>query len=119
MEKMITSSSVAGKNIPQATVNAVTGERYVTWYDWSGFLSQYFSVIPSILQYHHFHFDSKSPGVCFVKEYSSSSEVSITMCGDPSTVNISTLPKIILPAGITLQRLFIYTKRFDSFVQVT
>ena len=108
---MLTSSSVAGKNIPQATVNAVTGERYVTWYDWREFLSQHFSVIPSILQYHRFHFDSKSAGVCFVKEYSSSSEVAITMCGDPSTVNISTLLKIILPAGMTLQRqIYLYEK---------
>lgn len=111
LEKTVSNSSIAGKNLPQVTVNATTGQRYVTWYDWSRFLGSYFNAIPGILRYHHFRFDSKSPGVVFVKEYSSSPEEALTMCSDISTLDISAMPEIIQPPGMTIQRqIYLYEK---------
>jgi hypothetical protein len=68
IEKVVSNSSICGKNIPQLTAH-ITGKRHVTWYNWNEFLSKYFQRIPNILQYHHFRFDASQPCTVFVKEF--------------------------------------------------
>ena len=44
MDKVVSNSSISGKNIPQPTVDS-NGKRHVVWYNWSNHLSQFFSSI--------------------------------------------------------------------------
>lgn len=109
--KMVSDSSIAGKNIPQLTIDCF-GKRHVVWYDWSNFMSKYFSTIPGILQYHHFRFDSSFPGKVFVKYYSnSSSEDVIGIINDVNSLDVLDMPNEVVPAGMSLERqVYLYEK---------
>ena len=108
IESVVRSSTVSGKNIPLATVKS-TGKRNVVWYNWSEFLSSHYTAIPSISQYHHFRFDSLSPGVAFVKVHSQAPETAVTI---NSNCRISSdMPQIIVPNGMSRERqVYLYEK---------
>ena len=50
IEKMVSNSSISGKNVALPTVDS-SGKRNVIWYNWSEFLSQYFTSIPAITKW--------------------------------------------------------------------
>ena len=83
IEKVVSNSSICGKNIPQVTVD-ITGKQHVTWYNWNEFHSKYFQRIPNILRYHHFRFDASQPCTVFVKESSISSQIAMKIVNDIS-----------------------------------
>ena len=107
IEKLVSNSSILGKNIPLPTVD-ISGKRNVFWYDWSEFLSNYFSPIPAITKYHHFRFDHSSPGVVFVKEYSAMQEISVPIYRETSTIDTTAMPEIVHPPGMSLERRILY-----------
>ena len=110
IEKVISNSSISGKNIPQPTVDS-NGKRHVVWYNWSDYLSQFFSTIQGISQYYHFSFDCTSKGMVYVKEHSLGIEKAIEMCDTVSSINICGMPEIIYPSGMSLeQRKYLYEK---------
>ena len=110
IESMVSSSSIAGKNIPQLTVD-ISGRRHVIWYDWSNFMNKYFSAIPSILRYHHFWFDSSFPGKGFVKKHSKACEDVIKIISDLSRLDVRTMPDVITPSGMSFDRqVYLYEK---------
>ena len=93
LEKVVEKSSIAGKNIPMPTIDS-TGKRHVVWYNWNEFLSKKFCTIPGISQYHHFQFDSSTPGI----------DTQIKIVKDDVTIDVIEMPEIITPPGMSLDR---------------
>ena len=68
-----------------ASVNTVQlvgtqeGEQLVEFYDWTGFLAQFFNKIKSIKKLHHFNIDSSYQGMVKVKETSGSSVTDLNL----------------------------------------
>lgn len=67
IERVVEESSTSGKNKAQLTVSS-TGTRYVHWYDWAEFFTEFFKAVPNITKYHHFKVKKPSPGVVYVKD---------------------------------------------------
>ena len=110
MEKVVSNSSISGKNIPQPTVDS-NGKRHVVWYNWSDYLSQFFSSIRGISQYHHFQFVSTRKGMVYVKEHSLGIEKAIEICDTVSSIDVSGMPEIIYPSGMSRdRRKYLYEK---------
>ena len=110
VENMVSASSIAGKNIPQVTVDS-SGKRQVIWYDWHDFLSQHFNTIPRISNYHSFRFDSKFPGKVYLKQYSTSLEEVFTIINDVNAFDSLEMPEAIVPPGMSFQRqVYLYEK---------
>jgi hypothetical protein len=47
-------SSPGGHNAAQLTVDPLSQQQYVKWYDWSSFLERFFKPLPHITSYYHF-----------------------------------------------------------------
>ncbi len=110
IEKMVAASSIAGKNIPQVIVDS-SGKRHVIWYDWSSFLSPYFTTIPGISSYHSFRFNSDFPGKVFLRKYSKSLEEVVTIINDVNSFDSKEMPEVIVPPGMSFQRkMYLYEK---------
>lgn len=104
IEEVVKSSIVNGRNIPQATVNIHTGERYVTWYNWSEYISRLFRSFPGISKYHHFTLDASEPGTVFAKEFAHSDEIQYKIALSDH-VPSGELPTEIIPLGMSAERL--------------
>ena len=116
IEKMVRNSSVAGKNIPQPTIDSA-GKLWVVWCNWSSFLSDQFNTIPGISKYHHFRYASFSPGTSFVKEHPNSLETSTKLKDSQDPIDILKIPDMITPSGISRGiQIYLYEKirRFCS-----
>lgn len=74
--RIVTESTIAGKNIPEYTVDML-GRRNVTWYDWTAFLAQFFKRIPNITKYHHFSASDSDPGTILMKAFADRNEESL------------------------------------------
>ena len=61
----VTSSSITRQNKIQLIADAM-GNSLVTWYKWTGFLSEFFQPLPGITSYHLFRASHDRPGVVFV-----------------------------------------------------
>ena len=80
--RIVTESTTAGKNIPEYTCDTTTGQRNVTWYDWTTFLGQFFRNIPSITSYHHFLVADTDKGRVSTKHFSDSDGTSMNRSGN-------------------------------------
>ena len=98
-------SSIAGKNIPNTTVDA-SGRCNCEWYDWSSFLGEYFRTIPNITKYHHFSVSQENPSEIVSKIFAESPEEHHTMFKRGVTASSITdaLPKVVKPKGLDAQR---------------
>jgi len=85
----------------------------VPTYDWAIFFEKYFKKLPCMKEYHHFRFRNDSPGRVFCKCYSE--EVGFDLIRDPTKLSPYTLPPIIDPAGLDLERKNYLYKELDSF----
>ena len=103
--RVMKESSVAGKNIPNPTVDAL-GQRNCEWYDWSSFLGEYFRTIPNITKYHHFSVSKENPGEIVCKKFAEDPEEHHTMFkrGVTASSITDTLPKVVKPKGLDAQR---------------
>ena len=107
VESVVCNSTVSGKNIPLTTVDP-SGKLNV-WHNWSDYFNPHFTTIPSISKYHHFQFDSISPGVAFVKEHSAAPETTVTIISNCEFSSV--MPKIIVPNGMSMEQLvYLYEK---------
>ena len=105
IEEVVRNSIIGGRNIPQVTVNSRTGERYVTWYDWSEHMKKFFRPFPGISNYHHFRLDVSEPGTVFAKEYNDSEEIQYTIAlSDNFPDSMQELPTEITPPGMSVDR---------------
>lgn len=61
IEECVANSTVSGKNKAICTNDYVNGIINVQWYEWNAYLSEFFTTIPRITQYHHFTIKSDDP----------------------------------------------------------
>lgn len=104
--RIVTESTIAGKNIPEYTVDML-GRRNVTWYDWTAFLAQFFKRIPNITKYHHFSASDSDPGTILMKAFADRNEESLGLMKRDVSLSIvqsSGLPKDIEPQGLDAAR---------------
>ena len=105
IEEVVKNSIIDGRNIPQATVDSRTGERYVTWYNWHEHMDKYFRHFPGISKYYHFRLDASEPGTLFAKEYEDSEEIQYKIAlSDDFLDAILELPTEITPPGMSADR---------------
>ena len=57
-----------------------------------------------ISQYHHFQFDSSTPGIVHVKEHCDATDTQIKIVKDDVTIDVIEMPEIITPPGMSLDR---------------
>lgn len=101
----IVSESSEGYSMPKPIRNIITGDLDVFVYDWVSFFhSLGFKTVPNILRYHVFRFDTTSPTVVYLREYSTEPEVSTTVLKTMPTFDKTLLPSRILPKGLDLDR---------------
>ena len=73
-------------------------------YDWTDFLAPRLKKITGLKKYHHFQVLSSSPGSVFVKEQSDTPEVEIKLLKEPWNPDPNTLPSVIPPHGLSIER---------------
>ena len=110
----IDNSTVTGVNVSQLC-GLHDGSVLVPTYDWASFLDKYFKKLPGVKGYHHFRFSNDSPGRVFCKRYVDSEEVQFDLLRDPSKLPPCTLPPIINPAGLDLERRSYLYKEIRQF----
>ena len=74
-------------------------------YDWAAMFAPHFRKLKHIKSYHHFYFDSSTPGVVHFKAASDSKEERIVL--QKNTVwcpTSSDVPERVTPAGLSLER---------------
>jgi len=91
------------------------GSVLVPTYNWASFFDKYFKKLPGVKGYHHFHFSNDSPGQVFCKRYVDSEEVEFDLLRDPTKLPPYTLPPIINPAGLDLERKSYLYKEIRQF----
>ena len=101
IKRFVEESTAAGKNKAQLTVSTTGSTRYVHWYNWSEFLSNYFKAIPNITKYHHFRVKKANPGKVYVREYANSAKEEVnTYKKNVSTASLrGKKPLVITPTG--------------------
>lgn len=103
----------ASVNHPQL-VGHLDGTSVVPFYDWNKFYDERTtkSALKGINQMHHFRFNAELPGYVMVKESSDGTERRIKLVKDTTwKPSLATLPEIITPPGLTLEReWYLYNK---------
>lgn len=77
------------------------------WRAWDNFINSLFKAVPNVTKYHHFRFNSDSPGVVHVRPTLTSAETQVLIFKRGVTaakVQKATLPEIISPAGLSQER---------------
>ena len=100
--EVVNSSTLEGRNTAYVIGHDTTSP--FTFYNWSEFLQVYFTVVPNITTYHHFHFSHTSPGVVFVREFANSKEEMKTILKPGHTIPKDTLPSTLSPTGLSPER---------------
>ncbi|CAG8846302.1 41220_t:CDS:2, partial [Gigaspora margarita] len=104
---IVEQSTTGGYNKADTVIDS-NGNRKITFYNWSQFLDQFFTAVPSILMQHHFVISHEFPGKVKIRKSfdSDETEVSIARVSSiPKTKNGELiLPDIILPHEISLER---------------
>ncbi len=116
LANLVESSSKNGHNV------CVRASRTspIIYRDWTTWLSQYFTALKGISNYHHFRMEKKKPSVLIVKEYQDSqeSEIEITKKKFPFSKDNPPrrLPKRLLPAGLSLKRQWYLYDQIRRFI---
>ena len=71
-------------------------------YNWTDFFATKLKKLIGIKKFHHFHFDSISPGIVPVKEHSDTSESKINLLKGPWSPD-SELPAVIHPKPMSVK----------------
>ena len=117
IERIVKESTRNDQNKAQLVSSETGSARYVTFYLWSSFLSQFFKPIPSITSYHNFRVSVDKPGVVFVKAYSDSEEVSINCLknSEITSIDCSLLPEALAPKGLDAKRQWYLYEQIRQF----
>lgn len=104
LAEMVNSSTLDQRNT--AYMIGHDASKPFTYYGWSEYLQQSFTIIPQITKYHHFRFSERFPGSVFVKQFADSSETEIKIAKVGRTCGLSenTLPTTLTPAGLSNER---------------
>ena len=95
-------ATISGQIIPQL-IRDSSGQKLVTFYQWTAYLSQFFHTIPNITSYHNF---KVSPdGAVTVKKYSDSDKITIKFLKPSVPIsNLNGLPEETNILGLDLTR---------------
>ncbi len=117
IERVVKESTRNNQNRAQLIANMTGKERYVTSYQWSSFLSQFFKPIPAITSYHVFRVSADKPGHVIVKKYSDSSETSINCLKNPNdkSIDSSLFPEVLEPKGLDAKRQWYLYEQIRQF----
>ena len=85
-------------------VSREDGTTIAPTYDWADFFATRFKKITGIKKYHHFRMSSSAPGCVFVKEQYDSREEKLELLKEPWNPSADTLPSVIPPRGLSLER---------------
>ena len=77
LQRVVRRSSVE-QTIPQL-IRDIFGVLQVTFHQWTMFLSNFYTPIPNISKYHCFPASADNPGIVFVREFSDSPEMQLTI----------------------------------------
>jgi hypothetical protein len=95
-------------------VSEQDGTIIVPTHDWQQFLNHHFRKLKNISTYHHFRFSSSDPGVVFLKQYDDSAKERVPLLkGNWQPDN--DFPKVIQPAGLSLERQSYLYERIREF----
>ena len=121
IERAVTESSLTSQHKPQLAASIDGKERYVTWYQWSCFLSQYFKHLPNITSYHSFRVSATSPGIVFAREYSDTPEIQFNLLKNTQIwrIDADAMPDIIEPKGLDAKRQWYLYEQIRPFCQST
>ena len=103
LARTIENSTVTGVNVTQLC-GLHNGSVIVPTYDWASFLDPFFKKLPGVKGYHHFRFSKDVPGRVYCKRYADSEEVEIDLLKDQTKLPPCTLPPVIKPLGLDLER---------------
>lgn len=105
IEEVVRNSIIDGRNVPLTIVNSHTGERCVTWLDWSEHLKKFFEPLPGIFSYQHYLLNGSEPGIVYAKEFENSDEVKFMIAlSDCLPDEIHDLPNTNTPPGRSADR---------------
>ena len=85
-------------------VSREDGSTIVPTFDWTDFFAPRLKRITGIKKYHHFRVSSSSPGSVFMKDQNETPEVQFVLLKELFDVDFNTLPNIISPHGLTIER---------------
>ena len=103
---MIEASSENGHNVCQRFRNS-SDKSDIDYRDWTNWLSQYFTKLPNITNYHHFQIDSSKPGEVVVKESLDAPEERYRLLKGEFPYQATLLPQppgTLTPKGLTPDR---------------
>ena len=103
LARTIDNSTVTGVNVTQLC-GLHDGSVIVPTYDWASFLDPFFKKLPGVKGYHHFRFSKDAPGRVYCKRYADSEEVEFDLLKDQTKLPPYTLPPVIKPLGLDLER---------------
>ena len=86
----VVESSTTGQN--QAYIIGEESTRLFAYYNWSDFLSDFFTTIPHITSYYHFRCKSEHPGVVFVREFADSEVTVLKHNVDKNALPLQMMP---------------------------
>ena len=100
--EVVDNSAIA--NVAQL-VGTQEGEVLVKCHNWAAMFAPHFRKLKNIKSYHHFRFDSSTPGAVHFKATSESEEEIIDLLKNKDwSPTLSDLPEPIPPAGLSLER---------------
>ena len=108
-------STVTGVNVTQLC-GLHDGSVIVPAYDWASFLDPFFRKLLGVKGYHHFRFSKDAPGRGYCKRYADSKAVEFDFLKDQTKLPPCTLPPVIKPLGLDLERNNYLYKEIDNFV---
>ncbi|CAH0403833.1 unnamed protein product [Chilo suppressalis] len=105
IEECVANSTVSGKNKAICTNDYVNGIINVQWYEWNAFLSEFFTTIPGITQYHHFIIKSDDPFTVECKVLANNPVQKFNIVKKGVTLDdITGMPNLLVPPGLSLAR---------------
>lgn len=102
--EIVKNSTTTGQNMAYI-IGADDPSKPFFYYNWSEYLSTFFTNIPLITSYHHFRCNSTNPGVVLVSEYADSMEKEIDINKDITSIDEEALPPVLNPSGLSEERL--------------
>ena len=94
-------SSKNGHNIPQVLDDV---DKPVTFFDWRGFLQQYFKPLKDITKYHSFQVNHSAPGQVVCKKFEDSPEERVNLLRRPTHIPQNQMPSEIASPDLEPER---------------
>ncbi len=115
---LIENSSANGHNLCQRYRDE-NGTECFEYRDWSDWFLKYFRKLPGITNYHHFHINSKKPGIVTVKETIDGPEEEFMLLKAEFPYDFNTrprLPRRLEPSGLSPERSWYLYDKIREFI---